>query len=59
MFWAIWKERNRVVFENKEFSLKSLNRLRSVFVYSFCSWAEVVVNSNYFVVNLIALLASG
>ena len=56
LFWAILKERNRVVFENEEFSL---NRLRSTFVYSICSWAWVVVNSDYFVTNLIALLATG
>ena len=47
---------NRVVFENEEFSL---NRLRSVFVYSFCSWAGAVVNFDSFVANLIALLATG
>ena len=56
LFWAIWKERNRVLFENEEFSL---NKLRSVFVYSFCSWVRVVVNSDSFVANLIALLATG
>ena len=56
LFWAIWKERNRVVFENEEFSL---NRLRSAFVYSFCSWAGAVVNFDSFVANLIAILATG
>ena len=38
------------MFENEEFSL---NRLRSAFVYPFCSWAGLVVNSNSFVANLI------
>ena len=56
LFWAIWKERNRVMFENEEFSL---NRLRSTFVYPFCSWAGAVVNSNSFVTKLIALLTTG
>ena len=56
LFWAILKEMNRVVFENEEFSL---NRLKSAFVYSFCSWAGTVVNSDCFVVNLITLLATG
>ena len=55
LFRAIRKERNRVVFENEEFSL---NRLKSVFVYSFCSWAGAIVNSNSFVANLITLLAT-
>ena len=56
LFWAIWKERNRVVFENEEFSL---HRLRSAFVYSFCSWVGAVVNSDSFVANLSTLLATG
>ena len=43
------------MFENEEFSL---NRLRSVFVYSFCSLARAVVISNSFVANLIALLVT-
>ena len=53
LFWAIWKERNKVVFENEEFSL---NGLRSAFVYSFCSWAGVVINSDSLIANLLALL---
>ena len=44
------------MFENEEFSL---NRLRSAFVYSFCSSAGAVVNSNSFVANFIASLATG
>ena len=56
LFWAIWKERNRVVFEIEEFSL---NKLRSAFVYSFCSSTGTIVNSDSFVANLIVLLATG
>ena len=44
------------MFQNEEFSL---NRLRSAFVYSFCSWVGAVVNFDSFVTNLIALLAMG
>ena len=44
------------MFENEEFSL---NSLRSAFVYSFCSWAKAVVNSDSFVANLVVLLATG
>ena len=40
------------MFENEEFSL---NRLRS----AFCSWAGAVENSDSFVANLLALLATG
>ena len=43
------------MFKNEEFFL---NRLRSVFVYSFCSWARTVVNSDSVVANIIALLAT-
>ena len=44
------------MLENEEFSL---NKLRNAFVYSFCSSARAVVNSDSFVANLIALLAMG
>ena len=44
------------MFENQEFSL---NRLKSAFVYTFCSWARADVYSDSFVANLLALLATG
>ena len=44
------------MFENEEFSL---HRLRSAFIYSFCSWVGAVVNSDSFVANLSTLLATG
>ena len=44
------------MFENEEFSLY---RLRSAFVYSFCSWVRAGINSDFFVANFIALLATG
>ena len=34
LFWAIWNERNKVVFEDEQFSL---SRLKIFFVYSLCS----------------------
>ena len=39
LIWAIWKERNRVVFEDKAFSK---TRLKSCFLFSFSSWASLV-----------------
>ena len=44
------------MFENEEFSLI---RLRSAFVYYFCSSAGAVVNSDSFVAHLITLLGTG
>ena len=56
LLWAIWKERNRLVFENEEFSL---NRLKRYFVYSLCSWPTLVVNYDSFVVSKLVPLAFG
>ena len=39
LIWAIWKERNRVVFEEKGFSR---TRLKSCLLNSFSSWASLV-----------------
>ena len=37
--WAIWKERNRVVFDDEVFSK---SRLKSCFLFSFSSWAGLL-----------------
>ena len=42
------------MFENEEFSL---NRFKSAFVFSYCSWARVALNSKSFVAKQLALLA--
>ena len=39
LIWSIWKERNRVVFEDKAFSK---TKLKSCFLFSFSSWASLV-----------------
>ena len=39
LFWAIWKERNRVVFDDEAFSK---SRLKSCFLFSFSSWAGLL-----------------
>ena len=41
LFWAIWKERNRVVFDDEVFSK---SRLKSCFLFSFSSWAGLWVD---------------
>ena len=42
---AIWKERDKVVFEDDDFSL---SRLKGSFVCSMCSWASLAVVSDYY-----------
>ena len=37
-FWAVWKERNRIAFDNEELSL---HRMKNSFVHSFWSWTKL------------------
>ena len=39
--WMIWKERNKVVFEDNIFSF---DKLKSCFFRSLCSWASLIPN---------------
>ena len=39
MLWTIWKERNRIVFEDECFSR---TRLKSCFLRSISSWASLI-----------------
>ena len=39
LIWAIWKERNKVVFEYEAFSK---TRLKSYFLFSLSCWASLV-----------------
>ena len=48
LFCAIWKEMNKVIFENEEFSL---SRLKSFFVYTLYSWASLVVCSDSMIIK--------
>ena len=41
LIWAIWKERNEVVFEDAVFSL---SRLKTSFVSALISWVGLIVN---------------
>ena len=41
LFWAIWKERNRIAFENEELSI---HRLKNSFVCNLWLWTKSVVN---------------
>ena len=41
LFWAVWKEKNRITFDNEEFSV---HRLKYYFVCSFWSWTKLYIN---------------
>ena len=41
LFWAIWKERNRIDFENEEFSI---HRMKNSFVCNFWFWTKSIVD---------------
>ena len=44
LFWAIWKERNRVVFDDEAFSK---SRLKSCFLFSFSAWASLILEVDH------------
>ena len=48
LFWTLWLERNRVVFENE---VTSANRMKSFFLFTLWGWAKMysVDNLNSFV----------
>ena len=50
LMWAIWKERNIVVFEDDCFSY---TRLKSYFVRFLCSWASLIPDVDYSFVRCI------
>ena len=41
LIWAIWRERNRIVFEDEVFSP---NRMKLSFVSALISWAGLILN---------------
>ena len=42
--WAIWRERNRVVFEDMVFSP---NRMKLFFISALISWVGLIPNVDY------------
>ena len=41
IFWMVWKEINRIAFENEEFSIQ---RMKNSFVYSYWSWTKLFID---------------
>ena len=41
LFWAVWMERNRIAFDNEDFSV---HRLKNSFVCNLWVWTKTIVN---------------
>ena len=41
LFWAVWKERNRIAFENEELSI---HKMKNSFVCNFWSWTKSIID---------------
>ena len=50
LYWAIWKERNMVVFDNVIFSQE---RLKNSFITSLTSWTGLIYEGECSIVNLL------
>ena len=50
LFWAIWKERNRIIFENKGFSS---SRLKQSFNNSLSNWAGLIYAGDCSIVRIL------
>ena len=41
LFWLVWKERNKIAFENEELSSQ---RMKNYFVCNFWSWTKLFID---------------
>ena len=41
LFWAVWKERNRIAFENEEFLI---HRMKNSNLCNFWFWTKLIVD---------------
>ena len=55
LLWAIWKERNRVVFDDETFSK---SRLKSCFLFSLSSWASLMFDAEHFLLEIFSIFPS-
>ena len=54
LFWPVWKERNRIAFDNEELSI---HRLKNSFVCNLWMWTKSVVNEGLLPLFCFFLLA--
>ena len=53
LIWAIWKERNRVIFEDAVFSR---SRLKTPFVSALISWVGLIANGEHSFVRILSCI---
>ena len=53
LFWAIWKERNRIIFENECFSS---SRLKHSFINYLFAWVGLIYEGDHSIVRLLSLI---
>ena len=56
LLWAIWKERNRVVFYDTPFSV---DRLKLSFISLLSSWARLIANEDLSFIRILLCILLG
>ena len=44
LFWSIWKERNKIAFDNEKFFIQMI---KNSFVCKFWSWTKLVIDKRH------------
>ena len=56
LFWLVWKERNKIAFENEEFSIQMM---KNSFVCNFWPWTKSFIDEGHLsLINFFDLLVS-
>ena len=56
LIWTVWKERNRIAFDNEELSIQ---RMKNYFVCNFCSWTKLFIDEGLLsLINFVDWLGS-
>ena len=48
LFWTVWKERNRIAFDNEELSI---HRIKNSFVCNFWTWTKLYIDGSLPLIN--------